>query len=133
MIINKKLFIKNGFTLIELMVVVVILAILTAIAIPSYQAYARRANASQAQQEIQRLATELERWKSRNFNYLAFNLPTKSVQNYSFTVTANEQNWIILAQTSQPQNDSFVLTSTGLRCKKRGSTIALNCTGADPW
>ena len=63
---------QKGFTLIELMVVVVIVAIFAAIAIPSYQEYVRRANASQAQQEIQRLATELERSKSRNFNYLGF-------------------------------------------------------------
>ena len=54
----------SGFTLIELMVVVVVVAILAAIAIPSYQAYVRRAMASQAQQEMQRLATELEKHKT---------------------------------------------------------------------
>lgn len=124
---------ERGFTLIELMVVVVIVAILAAIAIPSYQVYARRANASEAQQEIQRLATELERWKSRNFNYQGFNLPAKTVRNYTFEVTPTEQNWAILAKTSQPQNYSFVMTNTGLRCKKQGSILALDCTGAEPW
>ena len=48
-------FAERGFTLIELMVVVVIVAIFAAIAIPSYQNYVRRAEASQVQQEIQRL------------------------------------------------------------------------------
>ena len=62
----KKIIKSSGFTLIELMVVVVIVAIFAAIAIPSYQEYVRRAVASQAQQEIQRLATLLDRHKARN-------------------------------------------------------------------
>ncbi len=70
---------EQGFTLIELMIVVVIVAIFAAIAIPSYQTYIRRAQASQAQQEVQRLASELARWKSRNFSYQGFNLTAKTV------------------------------------------------------
>ena len=68
----KKIIKSSGFTLIELMVVVVIVAIFAAIAIPSYQEYARRAVASQAQQEVQRLATLLDRRKARNFSYRGF-------------------------------------------------------------
>lgn len=144
---------SKGFTLIELMVVVVIVAIFAAIAIPSYQNYVRRALASQAQQEIQRISTELEKHKTRNFNYLNYVttptplvLPigaTGSAIKYTIIVrdgtntakaltdtTVDGQSWAISAVTTDAQNNSFVVTSSGLRCKKQGTTIAFDCSGA---
>lgn len=64
---------EKGFTLIELMVVVVVVAILAAIAVPSYQHYIRRAHLAQAQQEMLKLAEQLERHKAKNFSYKGFN------------------------------------------------------------
>jgi len=55
------------------MIVVIIISILAVIAIPSYQSYARRANAVIAQYEMQRIAEQLERHRSRNFSYRGFN------------------------------------------------------------
>lgn len=63
---------KSGFTLIELMAVVVILAIFTAIAIPTYREYILRGHLAQAQQEMQKLAEQLERHKAKNFSYKGF-------------------------------------------------------------
>ncbi|WP_333976228.1 prepilin-type N-terminal cleavage/methylation domain-containing protein [Acinetobacter colistiniresistens] len=71
--IKMDLHIHRGFTLIELMVVVVIVAIFAAITIPGYQHFTRRAIAAQAQQEIQKIAEQLERHKSKNFTYKGFN------------------------------------------------------------
>lgn len=65
---------SKGFTLIELMTVVTIVALLAAIAIPSYQEYMRKKDRSLAQQEMQRIATELERHRARNFSYNGFAL-----------------------------------------------------------
>lgn len=62
----------SGFTLIELMVVVVIVAILAAIAIPSYQSYVRKNLTAQVQQEMLKLADQLERHKAKNFSYKKF-------------------------------------------------------------
>ncbi|NHB58072.1 prepilin-type N-terminal cleavage/methylation domain-containing protein [Acinetobacter sp. 194] len=62
----------RGFTLVELMLVVAVMGVIAAIAMPSYQAYSRRGIASQAMQEIQKLAEQLERHKSRNFSYKNF-------------------------------------------------------------
>ncbi len=72
----------KGFTLFELMFVLVIIAIFTAIAIPSYQEYARRADVSMVQQEMQKIAEQLERHKSKNFTYRGFD------PNYIYDVPA---------------------------------------------
>lgn len=61
-----------GFTLVELMVVVVVIAILAAIAIPSYQSYVRKNLTAQVQQEMLKLADQLERHKAKNFSYKKF-------------------------------------------------------------
>lgn len=62
----------RGFTLIELMVVVVIAALLAAIALPSYQIYVRKNAMAQVQQEMLKLAEQLERHKGKNFTYRNF-------------------------------------------------------------
>lgn len=53
----------RGFTLIELMIVVVIVGVLSAIAIPSYQQYVVRANRSVAKADLM----ELRQWMERNY------------------------------------------------------------------
>lgn len=63
---------NQGFTLIELMIVIFIIAIITAIVLPSYQSYSRKAARSQAQQEILKLAEQLERHRVKNYTYSGF-------------------------------------------------------------
>ncbi|WP_320109079.1 type IV pilin protein [Acinetobacter indicus] len=58
--------------MIELMVVVVIVAILAAIALPSYQQYVRKKDMALVQQEMLKLADQLERHKAKNFSYKRF-------------------------------------------------------------
>jgi type IV pilus assembly protein PilE len=51
----------RGFTLIELMIVVVVIAILSAIALPSYMSYVQRANRAHARAALLRDAQWMER------------------------------------------------------------------------
>lgn len=62
----------TGFTLIELMIVVVVIAIISAIAYPNYRTYIERKDLKNAQQEVLRLSAELERFKNKNFSYKGF-------------------------------------------------------------
>lgn len=141
----------QGFTLIELMVVVVILSILAAIATVSYKQFVQRSVAAQAQQEIAKLSEQLERHKSRNFSYKgfdatymytggsSFNTGSQTLRlNSTYTISivdgaststlltntnASGNQWAIKASSSDPDNFSYLLTSKGLRCKNKASNL----------
>ncbi|WP_066803114.1 type IV pilin protein [Moraxella oblonga] len=68
----------QGFTVIELLMVLVILSIITAFAVPSYQEYTRKKDRAVAQQEMQKIAADLERFRGKNFTYKGFTLPNES-------------------------------------------------------
>lgn len=60
---------QRGFTLVELMVVVVIVAILASIAIPSYREHIRRANRGEAKSALLEDAQFLERNRTATNKY----------------------------------------------------------------
>ncbi len=60
---------SQGFTLIELMIVVAIVGIITAIAYPSYQGMLKGSNRSTAQADLMAFAAAMERHKASNFTY----------------------------------------------------------------
>lgn len=100
-----------GFTLIELMIVVVIVGILAAIAYPSYAEYVNRSKRAEAKAALLEAAQALERYYSLNNTYLnAGGTALASV--FTARVPASgAQNYSIAAQGS-PTASAYVLRAT---------------------
>jgi type IV pilus assembly protein PilE len=98
----------TGFTLIELMITVAVVGILSAVALPSYQQYVRRANRQEAMLALSDIALRQERFRLDNGAYagslddLGFVPRPGAKYNYSLAgVTANAYTANAIAIGSQ--------------------------------
>ncbi|SFK11483.1 type IV pilin protein [Methylophaga sulfidovorans] len=118
---------NNGFTLIELMIVVVIIGILAAIAYPSYQEQVRQTRRANAQADLMELASYMGRFYTENFTYVGTKnalpfaqSPKTGTAYYTIAVdptpTATSYRLVATAQGSQADDTnctSMTITQTG--------------------
>ena len=60
---------EKGFTIIELLLVILVIAILTLIALPQFQMYRQRSYNAAAIADLKNLRTDLEAYFADNFQY----------------------------------------------------------------
>ena len=95
---------EQGFTLIELMIVVAIIAILSAIALPAYNDYILRGKLSEAYSQLSSLQVREEQFYQDNRAYSNAFLPTGTPTNFAY----------LCALTGNPTADQgYTCTATG--------------------
>lgn len=114
---------NKGFTLIEVMIVVVIIGILASIAYPSYQEYVRRANRAEGQAFLQDLAARQERYFSQNNSYVT------DVTKLGVT-TGSETGKYTVTATAPAGSGGYLLTATPNFDDPKCGKLSLNALGA---
>ena len=66
---TNKQYLQQGFSLIELMVVVVIIGVIIAVVAPSYQSYITNSYRSDAYDKLTEVMFQMERYKTKNRTY----------------------------------------------------------------
>ena len=122
---------NQGFTLIELMIVIVILAIIASIAIPSYLNYVKKAHIKAAQSDLVALSLVLENTYQRTLSY-----PVQTTSNTATTKTAFS-SWnpseTIFSYKVNSTAGAYTITATKDNCTLTMSNTSSSPTSCDTY
>lgn len=135
MIKNQKM---KGFTLMEILIVVVIVSILMTIAYPSYVGYMERTRRLETQANMLDLASALETYRSQNLSYQGANVATLApslATNDFFSVTlspnplpAGAQDYEVIAM---PRSGKMMSGTGAMKLNSNGESCWDETNDAD--
>lgn len=121
---------NNGFTLIELMVVIIVIAILASIAIPSYQSYVTKAKIKEAQSNLIALSLSAESAYQRMLAFPIADLnSTTALKSNDVFKTWNPSSNAFSYEFKSTDGSSYTLTAKGIDPKVIGCQLTLSNQG----
>lgn len=102
---------NDGFTLIELMIVVVVIAILAAIALPNYSEYVLRSKLVDAGSSLAQLRVSLEQYFQDNRSYDV--APSSPAGTCGVTVSGSDSKYFVYSCVTTSSGQGFTVTATG--------------------
>ena len=116
----------QGFTIIELMIVLAIAAILLALAYPSYIDYVRKGKRGDAQQALMNWAVNQEIWRSNHpTDATTTELPAANLDNYNMQMSGTPTNRSYVLQAVAQGDQANDEAKDGTSC----ATLSLNQNG----
>jgi type IV pilus assembly protein PilE len=122
---------NNGFTLIELIIVLAITCILATLAYPSYQDYLTRARRSEGQTALLDLASRMEEYYAKNDTYHTATIAAKSTNDVLSRQTTQENHYNLAIIQSSTNTYTLLATPIGSQGAndKRCQTLTYNYLG----
>jgi type IV pilus assembly protein PilE len=121
----------NGFTLIELMIVVAIIGIISAIAYPSYVDYVKTTRRAEARTALLGFANGMERWYTQNLTYATAldgsGNPQPGV--YASQVPATGTAYYTLTGVAAANTYTLTATPTGIMAGDDCGNLTINQAG----
>ena len=115
---------EKGFTLVELMIVIIIIAVLTGIAVPSYMTLNNRAKESTTKSEMKNIATALGLYQTENEDYpLTAGYPA-GLASY-MNLVPQDDAWSHLYTYISAAGSNYTLTSLGADGAAGGDDIVI--------
>lgn len=130
------MFNRQGFSLIELMIVIAIIGIIAAIAYPSYTQYVLRAHRADVQAEMINIAQKMESRKLANNSYLNSDASKNTITAIYGSSTSPQQGTPLYNLAFSTLNaTTWVLTATPIATGQQSGNgiICLNDQGQKFW
>lgn len=117
---------RRGFTLLELMIVVVVVAVLAAIALPSYSAHLRKSARAEAQSFLTNAANSQQQFLIDRRSYAATLAALNATPPADLT---GKYNFALATTAGPPPTFTLTATATGDQAKDICPTLALDSSG----